>query len=86
MNTAIALKVAAAHGTIRKAGRTFLGKAAVLAASFIQRARSYERRLGVSPTFAAKVRLVRAELRRVEQALELWRRRVAVRDRDARVA
>jgi hypothetical protein len=81
VGTAIALKVAAAHGAIRKAGRAFLGKAAVLAASFIQRARSYEQRFGVIPTFAAKARCVREELGRVERyfragyrrALEQWR-------------
>jgi hypothetical protein len=82
VGTAKARKVGAAHGTIRRAGRAFLGKAAVLAASFIQRARSYEQRFGVIPTFAAKARSVREELGRVERyfrtgyrrALEQWRR------------
>ena len=49
--------------------------------SFIQRARSYEARFGVIPTFAAKARSVRDTLRRVERyfraryrkALEQWR-------------
>jgi REP element-mobilizing transposase RayT len=77
----IARKVAAAHETLRKAGRRFLGRAVLLAQSFIQRARSYEQRFGVVPTFAAKARSVREELGRVERyfraryrrALEQWR-------------
>ena len=77
----VALKVAAAHQALREAGREFLGRAAVLATSFIERARSYETRFGVIPTFAAKARSVREGLRRVERhfraryrkALEQWR-------------
>ena len=77
----VASKVTAAHRALREAGREFLGRAAVLATSFIQRARSYEARFGLIPTFAAKVRAVRQALRRVERhfrgryrkALELWR-------------
>jgi putative transposase len=75
VGTAIALKVAAAHRTIRQAGRAFLGKAAVLAASFIERARSYEQRFGVIPTFAAKARSAREELGRVERYFRAWYRR-----------
>jgi hypothetical protein len=82
VGAAIALKVAAAHETIRNGGRGFLGRAAVLAASFVQRARSYEQRFGVVRTFSAKARSVREELGRVERyfraryrrALEQWRR------------
>jgi len=74
-------KVAAAHEAMREAGRAFLGRAGVCAASFIQRAQSYEEKRGVIPTFAAKARSVRERLRRVEQrfrrryraALEQWR-------------
>jgi len=77
----IGAKVAAAHEAMREAGRTFLGRAGVCAASFVQRAQSYEERRGVVPAFAAKVRSVRDRLRRVEQhfrrryraALEQWR-------------
>ena len=78
---AIALKVTAAHRAVHEAGREFVGRAGVLAVSFIQRARSYEARFGVIPTFAAKARSVRDTLRRVERyfraryrkALEQWR-------------
>jgi hypothetical protein len=78
---AIASKVATAHRKLRDAGRKFLGRAAVAAVGFIQRARSYEVRFGVIPTFAAKARPVRQALRRVERyfreryrlALEKWR-------------
>jgi REP element-mobilizing transposase RayT len=77
----IALKVAEAHRKVMAAGRAFLGRASVLAVSFIQRAQSYESRFGVIPTFAAKAWSVRVELARVEryfrkryrQALEQWR-------------
>jgi REP element-mobilizing transposase RayT len=77
----VASKVAASHQALREAGREFLGRAAVLATSFVERARSYETRFGVIPTFAAKVRAVREGLRRVERhfraryrkALEQWR-------------
>jgi REP element-mobilizing transposase RayT len=64
---AIGLKVAAARQTVDAAGKAFLGRAAVQAQSFAQRARSYERRFGVIPTFAAKARSVREELGRVER-------------------
>jgi putative transposase len=78
---AIALKVAAAHRALHQAGREFLGRASVLGVSFVQRARAYEARFGVIPTFAAKARAVRDALRRVERyfrvryrkALEQWR-------------
>ena len=77
----VADKVAAARKALRAAGRRFLGRAAVLASSFAQRACSYEQRFGVIPTFAAQQRDVRDSLRRIEQtfrtryrtALERWR-------------
>src|SRR5260370_26748800 len=70
-----------AHEALREAGREFLGREAVLAKPFIERARSYETRFGVIPAFAAKARAVREGLRRVERhfraryrkALEQWR-------------
>jgi putative transposase len=78
---AVAAKVAAAHGAIRAAGRSFLGRAGVVAASFVEPARSYEERFSVIPTFAAALRSVRDELRRTERrfracyrlAFERWR-------------
>jgi REP element-mobilizing transposase RayT len=78
---AIARKVAGFRETVRKTGKGFLGRAVVLARSFVQRARSYEQRFGVIPTFAAKARSVREELGRVERyfraryrrAFEEWR-------------
>ena len=74
-------KVTAAHRALRDAGRKFLGAGAVMGASFIQRARSYEEKRGMIPTFAARVASVRQRLRRMEQdfrrryrvALERWR-------------
>jgi REP element-mobilizing transposase RayT len=78
---AIARRVTEAHRAVYAAGREFLGRAAVLAVSFIERARSFEARFGVIPTFAAKASSVRDSLRRVERyfrsryrkALEQWR-------------
>jgi hypothetical protein len=77
----IAARVAAAHSAMASKRRAFLGRAAVLASSFIQRARSYEERFDVVPTFAAKARSVRDRLRIAERdfrrryraALESWR-------------
>ena len=64
---AIASKVAEAHRKVYAAGKDFLGRAAVLGISFIERgARTYESRFGVIPTFAAKAQSVREELGRVE--------------------
>ena len=82
----IALKIAEAHRKVYAAGRDFLGRAGVLTVSFIHRARTYESRFGVTPTFAAKARSVREELGRVEayfrkryrEALEQWREGVRV--------
>ena len=81
MARAIAAKVTAAHESLRAAGRAFIGRAGVCAASFIQRAQSYEEKRGVIPTFAARLRTVRERLRRLEQhfrrryrvALAAWR-------------
>jgi hypothetical protein len=77
----IAQKVAEAHQKVFAAGRKFLGRPAVLAVSFVQKAQSYETRFGVIPTFAAKAWSVRVELARIErafrkryrEALQLWR-------------
>ena len=75
VDAAIARKVIAAHRCVRGLGRAFLGRSAVLAASFAQRARTYEVRFGVIPTFAAKLRAVRESLRRVERAFRWHYRR-----------
>jgi putative transposase len=60
-------KVTEARQAIRAAGRTFLGREAVLATSFARRARSYEEKRGIMPTFAARSNDVRVRLRRLEQ-------------------
>jgi hypothetical protein len=77
----IAAGVATVHRSMAAEGRAFLGRDAVLGASFAQRARAYEERRGGIPTFAARLRSVRERLRRVERAfrtsyraaLALWR-------------
>jgi putative transposase len=78
---AIATKVAKARRAIHGTGREFVGRTAVVATSFIRRARSFEERFAVIPTFSANARSVRDELRHVEPqfrakyraALERWR-------------
>ncbi len=60
-------KVAAAHRAVQNEGREFLGAAAVMSASFMGRASSYEDKRGRIPTFAARVRYIWDRLRRVEQ-------------------
>ena len=70
-----------ARRELREAGRIVLGRVAVLASSFAQRAGTYEARFRVVPTFSARVRAVRERLRRVERrfraryrvAFERWR-------------
>jgi REP element-mobilizing transposase RayT len=53
---------------LEEQGRHVLGDVAVLAASFVQRAESYEEKRGVVPTLASKVVEVRDALRKVERA------------------
>jgi putative transposase len=73
--------VALAHRAVRAAGKTFLGADGASKVSFARRARSYEERRGMIPTFAAKVGSVRALLqgierdfrRRYREALVCWR-------------
>jgi hypothetical protein len=77
----ISSSVEAAHRAIRQAGRAFMGREAVLAASFAQRAASYEEKRWIIPTFAARLGFVRERLRQAERhfraryrvALERWR-------------
>jgi REP element-mobilizing transposase RayT len=84
VSRAIEEKVAEARATLRAEGRIVLGRAAVMAASFIQRARSYEEKRGVTPTLASRVTAVRRQLKRLERsfraryraAFERWRRGV----------
>jgi putative transposase len=66
--SAIAAKVAAAHQAMQAAGRAFLGANVVRSASFAQRAKSYEVKGKIIPTFAAGVRAVRDRLRKIERA------------------
>jgi hypothetical protein len=74
--------VAAAREALRAEGREVLGRNVVLSASFAQRAKSCEEKRGTIPTFAARKKSVRNQLRRVEQhfrrqyrtAFEQWRR------------
>jgi hypothetical protein len=78
---AIEDKVGEAHAQMRTLGRRFLGRKAVLAGSFVQRAQSSEEKRGTVPTFAARAQVVRDGLRRVERyfraryraALACWR-------------
>jgi putative transposase len=77
----IAALVAKAHVAVRALGWRFLGRAAVLAASFVARAKSYETKRGVVPKVAAIHRETRrAVLREYAQfyaayddALVAWR-------------
>jgi REP element-mobilizing transposase RayT len=79
---AIEEKVRAAHAKLRSEGRRFFGRATVLGASFLERARSYEEKWRTIPTFAAKTRALRERLVAIERsfraryrrALETWRR------------
>jgi putative transposase len=81
VNKSVLAKVVVAQRKILEAGREFLGRAAVLASSFIRRAQSCEARFGAIPTFTARAQGVRAGLRRTERyfraryrrALQLWR-------------
>jgi hypothetical protein len=78
----VAEGVAAAREALRAKGREVLGRNVVLSASFAQRAKSYEEKRGTIPSFAARKKSVRDQLRRVEQhfrkqyreAFKLWRR------------
>jgi putative transposase len=77
----IEAKVRTAQHAIRRVGGTFLGRAAILAKSFTQHARSREERFVTIPTFAAMAPSVRDRMRRLERhfrtayraRLERWR-------------
>jgi REP element-mobilizing transposase RayT len=72
-------KVAEASRRVAVAGRAFLGRAGVVASSFAQRARAYEARFGVIPTFAAKSEAVRERLGRIERYFRVRYRRALAR-------
>ena len=71
----VAQKVAAARAELRTAGRAFLGRDAVLATSFTERATTHEAKRTLAPTFAAHLASVRDALRRTEQGFRLGYRR-----------
>jgi putative transposase len=72
---AIATKVAVAWRSIRKAGRALLGVEATMATSLRRRAGSFEEKRGVIPPFAATLKSVRDQLRRIEQGFRVGYRR-----------
>jgi hypothetical protein len=67
MSGIIENRVAAAHRAARLAKQRFLGEHDARAMPVEQRARGYEKRGGVIPTFAARVKAVRDRLRRAER-------------------
>lgn len=77
----VAELVAAGHRSVQASGKPFLGRAGVLAASFVERAKSYEQRRGIVPRVAAICRDARIEAlrwyRRFEagyrSALKAWK-------------
>jgi putative transposase len=71
VKSAIASKVAQAHHKMRVAGRTFVGRAAVLAQSFIKRAKSFEPKRAVVPTVAAKNPKARKALLAIQKAFRI---------------
>jgi REP element-mobilizing transposase RayT len=86
VKAALAKKVAAAHRNMRAACRGFVGRAGVLAQSFLHRVKTFEPKRVLVPTVAAKdphalraALAVQREFRRAYRAaLELWR--AGVRD------
>ena len=74
-------KVASAREQVREQGLRFLGAAAVMAKSFLQKAQSYEAKRGMNPILAARdvsvrntmKRLLREFRRAYAQALAAWR-------------
>jgi REP-associated tyrosine transposase len=81
VQSAIANKVAQAHCKMRAAGRAFVGRAAVLAQSFVKRAKSFEPKRIIVPTVAAKNPKARRTLLAIQkafrmayrQALDAWK-------------
>jgi REP element-mobilizing transposase RayT len=65
---AISDRLAEAHRAVRAVGLSFLGRAGVLATSFVARARSYEQKRGMVPTVAAADPEVRKALLRTRRS------------------
>ncbi len=76
--------LAKAHAAARENGWEFLGRAGVLATSFVRRARSFERRRQIIPRVAARSMFIRQRLlaaqrefrRAYHAAMERWRQGV----------
>jgi hypothetical protein len=70
-----------AHAAVREAGWQFLGRAGVLATSFVRRARSFERKRQIVPRVAARSMFIRQKLlaaqrefrRAYHAAVDAWR-------------
>jgi len=75
VSTAVANKVRSAHWKMRAEGRRFLGRAAVLARSFVERAHSCEPKNVRVPTIAAKNPAARGMLVRLQRAFRMAYRR-----------
>ena len=71
LQSAIASKVAKAHHNMRTAGRSFLGRAGVLAQSFTKRATSFEPKRVIVPTVAAKNPKARRAFLRIQKAFRV---------------
>ena len=72
---AIARKTAEVHHQMQVAGRTFAGRAAVLAQSFTRQAKSFEPKRTVLPTVAAKSPQARKALLAIQKAFRIAYRR-----------
>jgi REP element-mobilizing transposase RayT len=68
LKRAIAAKVSEAHDELNRARRSFLGRAEVLAKSFLKRATSYEPRRITIPTVAAKDPSLRSAMLALQRA------------------
>jgi putative transposase len=71
VQSAIASKVAQAHHKVRAAGRVFVGRASVLAQSFVKRAKSFEPKRVTVPTVAAKNPRARKALLAIQKAFRI---------------
>jgi REP element-mobilizing transposase RayT len=68
VTNALAAKVAAAYRKMRSACRAFLGRAGVLAQSFVKRAKTFEPKRVLVPTVAAKSPLARSAMLAAQRA------------------
>jgi putative transposase len=76
VQAAIAGKVALAHHRMRAQGRAFVGRAGVLAQSFVKRAKSFEPKRVLVPTVAAKNPKARKALLAIQKAFRVTYRKV----------